>query len=665
MGAISTVDSQTLLSATEQDTPKGLGEFTYSMPESQLFDEGQEVIASELGIQLNRDPGARASLCGIKPYCLAKPQQYKGYSPKEQYKFMLPLAPEQYKQMLKDVRELYGAAKLSTDAANFWRPFFDSSITKQACPLTRYTQSLQDITEMNLAQMDGTQGFEQYININPNDLPEGLTPRAYVPESEWLSEKVRELRPEHILTLFPEPELKLFMLFLGRTLCGRDNSIPMDANMDLLMHKYRKMCVIYGKDPGTGKSTMCDSIIKAMKTLGYKVGIFRSLGERFNMGDIYSSDLAFKDDNVKEGVARILASNEIKSVVTGSPQQCENKGTNAYTITPSCSVLFITNDFDQSQLYGKDTGVIDRLCMLYTRTSAELEDLRHTSKDERLSQSPDLRTYAHIEWLANQCDCDQEVIWYWLFRMSVDYFLEQLEAENLEKEIALQTSYLRFPITHSALQNVVSAMLLSILCRLGSESELPDLSNKAAIAMAGKCYAFVQGDPCAHIVRSAIHKHWSDNGRPATHPWHGFKTISTASVLNMLQDIDANEATPLVNLDAFIKLIFSCLHTRDNIGIGSGKAYVSKAWANSTNVPGRKAMKEIAQLVEQMMAEPKLARAKTSLLSLSQPARLEYVNHYGYSPIKLTNCLEGQYKDTADTDQVNFMECTCKNTSFA
>jgi hypothetical protein len=115
----------------------------------------------------------------------------------------------------------------------------------------------------------------------------------------------------------------------------------------------------------------------------------------------------------------------------------------------------------------------------------------------------------------------------------------------------------------------------------------------------------------------------------------------------MIKDLPGMRANITVDLDEYMKFIFSRIHTLDNISVGSGKTYISKAWDTSVSVSGQRVLTEIAQrVVDKMKGDHRLSAAYKVLQNHRETPEIDYVTQYGYSPESTADLLEQMYQET-------------------
>ena len=593
------------------------------LDEATLFIEGKRHIEEALDIKLV--PDATSPTCLIRVASLSSPIGEPGIKLPGDFKYAMPISGYAYEELIKRWREiLFDMPTMSH--AMFWWPLFSSNTSANASsPLENYVSRKLKLQAEWDAQYEAQAGHHQGIAVHPDKcIKHKLVPRAFVPEANWFDERFAKLTPADIITLMPPKELEMFCIFLGRALCGRSQSIPI-GETEPLSHKFRKMAIVYGKDPRTGKSTLLEAIISAMRSLGFSVSIFRNLGDRFNTGGIFTSDLAFKDDATRDSANQLLGSEATKMLIAGSQMRVENKGKDSYNVVPNCAVLFITNELDQTVLYAKDNGVVDRCAILYTYSHAELANLQPIGVS---AKSPDLHTYEHLNWLADKLGTTVRGLMLWLFRYCADLFLSTMQGQDAH--IQRLTNKFRFPLSHQSLPNIVSAMHLSHLLRRGSQARLYPLSNKKTFCFYVNNFLYVAGDLRAHHIRTLIKEHWEKANRPTKHPWLGFSIITKPSL------IQAQEALSLANsakmpIDDAIHKVFGSFRNEDGIGVGSNKHLISQNWQECYGTLLSNTLRSIAQLVlDEHKADAKLCKMHSDLLDPTVGPDLAYAEDIGF-----------------------------------
>lgn len=74
-------------------------------------------------------------------------------------------------------------------------------------------------------------------------------PRVWVPAKEWFDEKLHQVTLKDVFTIFPEAEVEMLKLILGRVGVGRANHLPPNFPHPI-DHTARMAAVVVGKDAG-------------------------------------------------------------------------------------------------------------------------------------------------------------------------------------------------------------------------------------------------------------------------------------------------------------------------------------------------------------------------------------------------------------------------------
>lgn len=601
--------------------------------EAELYLEGKKLLEEKLEV-LIRPSFSSAAMGNLQFYTMEPFVSLPGITPPEGFKHGKVLSEARYMDLLQRWRP--ALLELDNSLSEFWLPVLTSDAGTSA--ISRFIGTLMHVGGEFNSQYQGLDGYDQGIAISPEKaIANGKWPRAFVPELSWFSERIRQLEPKHILTLFPEAELDLYLLFVGRTLAGRSGSVPVGEE-ERLSHQYRKMCILYGKDAQTGKSTMVKLLVDAMRRCGYSVRPFSSIGARFNQADIVGSDFGYKDDTTQDAIRSTLESDMLKMLVAGQTQiACENKGKDSFLVTPMCTLLMITNSFDQSSLWKCDEGMLSRLQVLYTKNQQEIWSEK--LKVPGVGTSPNIGTWTHLNWLANELSTTPEVLMMYIMRVATDRFVAECKANTLEDTINSYTDKLRFPISNNVLPNVVHAMLFAQTL-LTNREPLP-MSNKQTVYYVLRAYATLVADPNAHLLRTLTWQDFVEKGRPKLHPWRGIGLISKVSIKQMLSEAYASSANQNTQMSDVIKQSFGVLQTEDGINIGNSNYYIARAWAE--HYAHRKAIADLANTIRHKHSL--LPNTELMVQKIGDLPRLDYTESVGFDPRIMAATLEQLYQN--------------------
>jgi hypothetical protein len=140
-------------------------------------------------------------------------------------------------------------------------------------------------------------------------------PRTWVPAREWFDEKLHSVTLKDVLTIFPEAEVEMLKLILGRVGVGRSNHKPPNFP-EPIDHTARMAAVIVGKDAGLGKSTIFNGMTAAFSKCGFATHTFKSTEDRFGLKAAALADIAYKDDTAMKSLKQFLAAEETKILIT-------------------------------------------------------------------------------------------------------------------------------------------------------------------------------------------------------------------------------------------------------------------------------------------------------------------------------------------------------------
>lgn len=308
------------------------------------------------------------------------------------------------------------------------------------------------------------------ISFKPQKTPKDVwkgSPRAFIPLTEWFPERVRVLTRENILTLWPRAEQEILSLIIGRLVVGPDNSISPSGNP--INHTSRMCALVLGEDPGLGKSTFFGALWKALTWAGYKRHTFGSINSRFNMAKVATSDIIEKDDISPDELKKFVSSANTKIIITGTGKlETEEKGVDAIEVKPIGTIFMNSNEFNPRYIFDMDPGIADRIKVLSTWRTNELEDIDPST----ICGSPNAAPREHLKYLADLCDTDEKTIMLWLARLCADKFLAAIQPDPVTGENILFTeiSYwdhqLRMPLLKNASAQVISLMMFCSLLGL-------------------------------------------------------------------------------------------------------------------------------------------------------------------------------------------------------
>ena len=256
-----------------------------------MYNEGKAFLENNLHIQLLPDISCKTT--GFhRLYKEAEPVAEIGLNYPPDFKYFRPITLHEY-GVAQDTWLRFDTGAISEPIRMFWSPLFMPKSASIATPLQLYTMQILELQAIHDAQMGGAK-HEVGISFTPSDCLKNKTwARAFIPELEWFSSNLLNsgLKPKDFLTLFPDAEADLLTLCFGRAVVGRTGHVPVGRTKQI-EHTFRTMPVLFGAEPGQGKSTLANYVINAMKSVGYTVANFNSMNSRFNLGSVINSHIA-------------------------------------------------------------------------------------------------------------------------------------------------------------------------------------------------------------------------------------------------------------------------------------------------------------------------------------------------------------------------------------
>ena len=479
---------------------------------------------------------------------------------------------------LYEIRDIF-RAYADKDTYKFWSPVWSAHRgTEPLFQMAEYLDSLKVVDE--------TEVLEYGLTIDPMGRESGIrcnAPVAYVPDHEWFPDGLREeVKFEDIFTIFPEAELEILKLMIGRIAVGRSGHKPPNSDK-IIEHTCRMLGVIVGKDAGLGKSTLFDKFLKrAFLLLGYKVSTFSELGERFGGLEIAMTDFCLKDDCVDDSLKKLLKSEDAKILTTNGSYPVEVKFGPKLQVRPKCVIMVNTNNWDPMLSYVLDSGTIDRVKLLGTYLLSELnmklEEVGGASKG-----TPSLQPMYHIPFLAEKYGVSPECLMAWAIRLAADRFHEVINIHEDEKgkpinmlewEVKYWSSRLRYQFQVHIEQAILTAMFVCRAIRYSDRGSffVPELTPTLFIDYLEDLY-FVCIDPAGNSLFPIFKEDWDKSGRSSKHFYTGIRQLRYESISLVLQQY--------TNSPGKIKDMFGMIQLRSGVSLGSGQAYIVDNWQNT------------------------------------------------------------------------------------
>jgi hypothetical protein len=232
------------------------------------------------------------------------------------------------------------------------------------------------------------QPYQRAINVDGS----GVAGTRFIPQLEWFDERLQDIDNEQLLSLLPEAEREVMMLFLGRIMMGREGTpFTNGGKQDL---KWRSIVCFEGPQAGMGRTTLLDYLSQALKLCGYSAGAIDDLTGRFGHGNTATKDFGFIDDLDPQGTIRTLISALLKTLASGGTLMAENKGLPSYQVTAMGAYMVCTNQLNLASLAELDAGNLSRLMPMRNACSNDRRAKEYLAK-YGVELNTDL-TYEHL-----------------------------------------------------------------------------------------------------------------------------------------------------------------------------------------------------------------------------------------------------------------------------
>lgn len=492
--------------------------------------------------------------------------------------------------------------------------------------ITDYVLGLENLKALRHKKLGGGT-YDLGIAYEPSRIQPLFTSRtlnnvfAYVPELEWFDKPVRDMKFEDIITVFPPAEAEMFKLIIGRACVGRTGNIHPGTN-DVVKHGFRKAGIIVG-EPGVGKSTVLNGVLKAMQYCGFNVVNFGQFGSRFNQGSVISSHLAYNDDLTLDSLERMLNSHSFKSVVTGGTEKVENKGTDAIEVVSNTVLIANCNEIRPEISYSLDSGAISRLALISTYRVFEQEEM--SEKEGR-----DMHPVANIKYLCKKYGVDEVTLFMRVMRECTDFFLGKVRAgEDVHFYSEQLLPYLRIQIHKNALECFIRLCMLSYAIRdqKGQGSYLPELTL-GSLATILESTRYIMIDMKANTLRRNMKANWEEAKRDQTHPYWAQRKMLITSV-DKSYEIFGNYQSDK-DLTLAIESVFNALTLRDGFSMAKKASHIVRVWEQ---IRGEK--NKIYKLANDLMATITDPDELACITDKAKRCQSSWLYSAGYDPSKL------------------------------
>jgi hypothetical protein len=456
-------------------------------------------------------------------------------------------------------------------------------------------------------------------------------PRVWVPAREWFDEKLHQVTLKDVFTIFPDAEVEMLKLILGRVGVGRSNHLPPNFPHPI-DHTARMAAVVVGKDAGLGKSTIFNGMTAAFSKCGFATHTFKSTEDRFGLKAAALADIAYKDDTAMRSLKQFLAAEETKILITNGLFQTEEKFQNAEQIWPKCVLIVNSNDWDAHFAYDLDPGIIDRIKILSTYREYEVLKNRKLLGGTASSGTPDLRPRAHIPFLADKLGVSADALYLWCLRLATDRFWEVISdisdptVNRLQVEVRYWTTRQRIRFKADTSQALVNAMAMCSAIRTNAETyAMPELTPDV-LARHLRDLLFVGVDKSGKSLMTLMKRKWDEAGRPSTHYYQGLREIRWESVQLAIDTFVNSQHYGGKTPAEMIKEIMSKLVMRDGFKVSTGISYVIEDWNTC-----RYAIGEVQEQSKELRSELSEAQVERLCDRSIEPTR-DWLSNPNYSP---------------------------------
>ena len=548
----------------------------------ELFDTGKEAIERLSGFKIELKAGFDYT-GNLKITKAVKPKPLKGITFPENFRY----------RTLTDATDLNDLMSTWTDFCDevldeeviaFWKPLLKPKNTQNSSSLTAYTSMLLKAESANIERYGIGEVVQNCTSIHPDQLPIGVIPEAFLPEKSWFKPQLHEIELKDIFTILPDAERELFALCLGRAMVGCSGTQHLESDHPI-RHTFRTICLMYGRDPGQGKSNLFQRFLEpAIKHVGFLFSNFVTLYEKYGLGSIAESAMSYKDDLSSDELLDNLRAKHIKTLASGGNIRVEDKYIASYEAIAKTVIFANVNHFDLNKVSQMDEGVLSRLVILKTHSNTDLANWVPTGASVG-SKSP--MTEAHLHFLAEKYDVDLMTLALWALRLCADEFMKYVpkgkptngrniladKMKGLAKELAVQ-------INHSLMAKN-TCILLQFASKLRGGKEMTNVSiNNLQTSLYDGAYLAIAKD--LEPVREMIQEHWLANHKPENHPWIALENIRKASLVNAIEKLNVvAKGTNNKDIHEAVKAMFSAITTTSGFKITYSSVKVIDAWGDS------------------------------------------------------------------------------------
>lgn len=573
-------------------------------------------------------PNLHGAHCGHDVLLRVRPREVAGINYPHHFHCLRKLETEHEEALL--VKTIACNAMLDAETQKFWSPLITPKPGTDNSDLRGHVERLHRIQETHRSQNEDQ---PLHYGVQVANFDETVSaPRAYVPPEEWFDDNVRSLRLGDLLTLWPEAELEMLAIIIGRGLVG-PSFTQLLGDKEPIIHTFRSLAIVVGEDPGLGKSTIFNMLFRTISTMGYVRYNFRTTTEQFGLSEVIKSDFAYKDDMTVASLSALIRAENTKTIASSGQMYVEKKFQGGHNAESRTVIICNTNEWDPRAVYGLDAGIVSRVKLLSTFTKNEVPEHK--------------LPFVNIPTLAKDLGVQEQTLMMWVCRLCVNEFLQyvsyrgEVPSTRLATRVASLTTRLRFQFHKDCTREIVTTMSFcseTTALIKGGQYYMPELSINS-LREHIRSLRFIMSDAGFHPLKALLKQHWELLDRPENHPWLGIKKLNIFSVKNA--EAKLNEAVQVgLPLDEVCKRVFGAFMLRDGFKGSNDIVWVTKAW-NTV----RKDKCDLAQQFYKLVC----TLNETNDLSPMWQARYEnldlqtlderYIDESGYCPSLITGTL--------------------------
>lgn len=560
------------------------------------------MMSQEFGYYILYDPD--------NPFTLHSVNLWKNH---ERFTKMSILAPANHSQIssLQDRVMNTGLVRESKEFENFVKKFF----LLEGISTSLFSRVGSDRNRIATIYGENTSTHSFDPPENGND--RSIMLKSFVPQRSQLPEQIRHLEFEDFCCLFPPAETECYKTLIGKAVIGKTGSTDAITGQTVI-HSFRNMGIIVG-EPHIGKSYLLYLLTTAIKSLGFKVSISNNFGERFNQGEIVSSDLSVIDDLIFTDLKAILTSKNFKTIITGGQIKVQNKFQNTMQVESKTTMIINSNEWIPRIMYNLDSGVLDRIIPFQAVSRKEIEVA--TGKTNASVKD-------FIEMKAEKYNVTVSDIAYLMVRSCADHFLKQ--CPDVDTYIRERKTELTI---NSHINLVAITLQYMVVCYMikNQHFELPSELNKIKFMKLLESFSFIGIDPEASDIRDILKQHWLDNGSENDHPWIAQRKLSMHSVVSAYSL--ATQIFNVENVFTIYEKVFEQLVLRnEGFSLTTKYSFICSNWLNAVVDPYKQeTLTRLAEFVIDKLSKTKLKKIKES----KNPNFENILDNENYDPKKL------------------------------